>query len=361
MCTTRESAGQAKTAPATAATAPASAGARAGSATLQPLASDPWKEMGNLSATSATIAASSQASSTVTSASNTGGGGENAYRSPIPSPQIESQSLLSDSQSFSTWQPEKSQEQVAEEAKSDRQDMDRQMRKYLLSRIEEYPALWRQTHRLYKEKTAQRSAWEEILTSMKDKFDNKLMEHQLHTVPDLMGAFSSLKAGLTQAVKSSRRKTGMAASEVQPITWPYYHECEFLRQVSEPLPTQSSVGSQLFEEPLPTQSSVGSQLFEESPSFGMKWDPASEKKMRAIKSKETREKKLKEAEERRSHTDEAVMSTLSSARDTLESIEKRKKEERRKRKKEDNDEVDQFFAYMATKSRKVIRIFSIIC
>ena len=138
------------------------------------------------------------------------------------------------------------------------------MRKYLLMQIEEYPALWRLTHKLYKEKTAQRKAWEDILTRMKVVFDQDLMEHKLSTVPDLMGAFSSLKAGLKQAVKSSLRKTGMAASAVVPITWPYYHECEFLRQVSEPLPTQSSIDFELTEENLT--------------SSGLKWDPVEEKK-----------------------------------------------------------------------------------
>ena len=307
--------------------------------------------MGNLPATltKRIATSSSQASATATSV--------HAPSSPIQSPHRESQSLLSDSQSllsdsqpllsdsqpFSTWQPEKSQEQVAQEAKSDRQEKEREIRKYLLMQIEEYPALWRQSHKWYKEKTAQRSAWEEILTRMKIVFDDKLMEHKLSTVPDLMGAFSSLKAGLTQAIKSSRRTTGMSSSDVQPIKWPYYHECEFLRQVSEPLSTESSVDFELAEE--------------SSPSSGLKWDPEAEKQKRAFKRKETQEKKEKEAEERRSKTDEAVMETLSAARENLASQKKKKKEER-KRKHEDSDEIDAFFSYMGNKCRQVFMIFS---
>ena len=166
--------------------------------------------------------------------------------------------------------------------------MNDKMKRFLLFKIEEFPALYRQDHPYYKEKTTtHRNAWEDILSAMKEKYGEELIEHSLHTVTDLMATFSSLKAKLVQVEKAHKTKTGMAASEVRPIQWPFYHDMEFIRQTSEPLPTQSSL------DPL------GSDKTPQSSSSGPKWNPRQEKQRRSIAAKAKREWAVTAAEERR--------------------------------------------------------------
>ena len=176
-------------------------------------------------------------------------------------------------------------------ARAEFQEKDEQIKKYLLMQIEEYPALYRQDHPYFKEKTTtHRNAWEAILTTLKKKYDEELIAHELSTVTDLMGVFSTLKAKLKQVMNASKKKTGMATSEVTPITWTFYHSMEFLRQVSEPLSTQSSVDSP----------DMSMDYSAEGSSSGPKWDPIQEKKRRSISAKETRKWNKTQEEKRRS-------------------------------------------------------------
>ena len=223
------------------------------------------------------------------------------------------------------------------------------MKKYLLLQIEEYPALYRQDHPYFKEKTTtHRNAWEAILSTLKKKYDEELIAHELSTVTDLMGVFATLKAKLKQVMNASKTKTGMATREVTPITWTFYHSMEFLRQVSEPLPTQSSV------DVLDISDTA------EGSSSGPKWDPIQEKKRRSISAKETRKWNKTQEEKRKSKKHDEVMATLSSARSAVAELEREKekrdcegpKDKRQKVVKDDEDAA--FFNYIATRTRQVL-------
>ena len=76
------------------------------------------------------------------------------------------------------------------------QEKDQEMHKSLLFQMVEYPALWRMDHSMFKEPSTKRRAWEDILTLLKAKYGEELMEHQLSSVPELIGTFSTLKTRL---------------------------------------------------------------------------------------------------------------------------------------------------------------------
>ena len=224
-----------------------------------------------------------------------------------------------------------------------------QMRKYLLFLIEEYPALWRQTHPYFREKATQRRAWEEILSAMKRKYDEQLLDHQLSTVAELMGAFKWLKSRLAQVEKANKKTTGMSANALKPITWQFYHAMEFLRQVSEPLQTHSTADSM--------ENAEGDNLTSESTSSGPKWDPAREKQRRSILVREKKEQALSQEQEMNAKKKEEVLSTLSIARETLDALGK-KKERKEKRKRDADrvpevDEDDAFAKLLAIQTRQM--------
>ena len=77
------------------------------------------------------------------------------------------------------------------------------MRKSLLFQIAELPALWRMDHSMFKEPSTKRRAWEDILTCLKAKYGEELMEHLMSSVPELIGAFSTLKTRLAQEEKKA--------------------------------------------------------------------------------------------------------------------------------------------------------------
>ena len=243
---------------------------------------------------------------------------------------------------MSTWMPLPSPAQLEEEAKQLRQEKGQEMRKYLLMQIEEYPALWQHSHPLFKEKsTVHREAWQQILSLMKKKYEEALIEHHLSTVQELMAAFKTLKAGLRQADKSQKKSTGMAASAVKPVTWPFYQAMQFIKESSEPLATESSL--QLLDSELTGE-----------PSASAKWDPDAASRRRSNKSRNKHQLAATKEEE----THEATLSTLSAARDTLDSLKKSKEEKRRKKEKPaEDDEAGTFLAYLGTQIRQVYNCF----
>ena len=239
-----------------------------------------------------------------------------------------------------TFMPEQSQMQRLEEEKKNHQERDQEMKKFLLHQIEEHPCIWKLSHPLFKEKSgAQKYAWESVLRIMKETYEDDLVQHSLSTVQDLMAAWSSLKAGLRQAEKSSKKTTGMAASSVKPITWPFYHSIAFYRSNSEPLSTQSSLEGVELDDTT------------ESSSTSSKWDPKEVKRKRGEKRKAIYQKQ----EERQSAHHEGVMSTLEAARDTLKSVKKdRKRKKKDKECEEDDDEGPAFLKYLGTQIRQVM-------
>ena len=244
--------------------------------------------------------------------------------------------------------PEPTALELQQKAKADWQEKDLQMRKSLLFHIAEYPALWRMDNAFFKEPSTKRRAWEDILTQLKGKYGEELMDHQLSSVTELMGAFSTLKTRLAQEEKRHKKRTGMAANEVQPISWPFYSSMEFLRQTSAPLPTESS--TDLME--------IGGGEGDTGET-GARWNPRTEKQRRSLSAKEKKAWAATKVQEMTAKKHGEVLSTLASVKETVENIGKRKelkkKQKKKKRDREsDIDEDEAFGKLLATQSRQVL-------
>ena len=341
--------------------------------TLQPSMNDPWKNLStpatasksrasSMGMASSTVASAAAGSTSLAEAGSSAAVASASSAAPSPVPTETNWQFPTETNSqFSSESNEAAEDFVRppnpvspSTARAEFQEKAEQMKKFLLMQIEEYPALYRQDHPCYKEKTTVgRRAWEEILSTLKKKYEEELIAHGLSTVPDLMAAFASLKAKLKQVVNANKKRTGMSASEVTPITWEFYHSMEFLRHVSEPLPTQSSVDG--FD--------VSMDDAGDGSSSGPKWDPIQEKKRRSIMAKEQKKWASSKAEERKSEKHDEVKATLAAARSALAGFEKKQDKrdsdgpKEKRQKVEEDDEVAASFKYLGTRIRQVLHYF----
>ena len=223
------------------------------------------------------------------------------------------------------------------------------MRKSLLFQIAELPALWRMDHSMFKEPSTKRRAWEDILTCLKAKYGEELMEHQMSSVPELIGAFSTLKTRLAQEEKRHKKRTGMAANEVQQISWPFYSSMEFLREASVPLPTESSAD-------LLDIGDGGGDAGAGESSSGARWDPRMEKQRRSLSAKEKKAWGATKVQQMQAKKHEEVLATIAVAKEKLADLGK-KKEQKKKKKRDresDNDEDEAFAKLLITQTRQVL-------
>lgn len=320
---------------------------------LQPMENDPWKGLSSMppatappAARAATATAPSTTTAPSTATSSTTPATSTASAAQTTPPPHPTETAPSSPIRHSTWMPEPSAQQLQDQAKADWQEKDQEMRKSLLFHIAEFPAIWRMDHPFFKEQSTKRRAWEDILTLLKKKYGEDLMDHQLTSVTELMGAFSTLKTRLTQEEKRHKKRTGMAANEVQPISWPFYSSMEFLRQASAPLPTESSAD-------MMDIGNGGGDTGEAA--SGGSWNPRMEKQRRSLSAKEKKAWGVTKVQEMTSKKHEEVLSTLAAVKDTVENIGKKKEQKKKKKRDRDseNDEDEAFAKLLATQTRQV--------